>query len=90
MPTYRQKLDRRFRTVLGRTVMDEVRRAHVDLAKSLLVTTQLAMPEIATGSGFSNATLLGIAFRRETGLKPSDYRRRFRAAAGEVDDGSPF
>jgi LacI family transcriptional regulator len=90
VPTYRQKLERRFRAVLGRTVMDEVRRAHVDLAKSLLVTTQLAMPEIAAGSGFSNATLLGIAFRRETGLKPSEYRRRFRAAAGEVDDGSPF
>ena len=66
------------------------RGAVVDLAKSLLVTTQLAMPEIAAGSGFSNATLLGIAFRRETGLKPSEYRRRFRAAAGEVDDGSQF
>jgi LacI family transcriptional regulator len=86
VPTYRQKLERRFRAVLGRTVMDEVRRAHVDLAKSLLMTTQLAMPEIATASGFSNATLLGIAFRRETGLKPSEYRRRFRTASGGGED----
>jgi LacI family transcriptional regulator len=90
VPTYRQKLERRFRAVLGRTVMDEVRRAHVDLAKSLLVTTQLAMPEIAAASGFTNATLLGIAFRRETGLKPSEYRRRFRAAAGGDEDETVF
>jgi len=44
------------------------------------------LASIATASGFSNATLLGIAFRRETGLKPSEYRRRFRTASGGGED----
>ncbi len=80
----RQRLERRFRATLGRTVMQEIRRAHVDVAKRLLSTTSLELPKIARLSGFTNQVLLSVAFRRETGLPPGAYRRRFHGT--HLDD----
>lgn len=80
----RQRLERRFRAVLGRTIMQEVRRAHVELAKDLLSTTDLNLSDIARSSGFTNASLLSVAFQREVGTPPATYRRR---AAGLLLDG---
>jgi LacI family transcriptional regulator len=81
--TTRQRLERRFRALLGRTVMHEVRRTHVEAAKRLLTTTQLTLPAIASQSGFTTAALLNEAFRRETGVSPGEYRRRARALLTE-------
>ena len=72
----RQRLERRFRAALGRTVMQEVRRAHVEVARRLLATTDLELIHVATRSGFTNAALLSEAFRRELGVTPGAYRRR--------------
>jgi LacI family transcriptional regulator len=77
----RQRLERRFRAVLDRTVQEEIRRAHVEIAKRLLVTTRTSMAEVAKQSGFTNAALLSIAFQRELGMPPSAYRRRSKQAA---------
>lgn len=81
----RQRLERRFRAVLGRTVQQEVRRAHVELAKRLLSSTRGGLPEIAKKSGFSSAALLNTAFRREVGLPPGRYRRSAQQGSGNVD-----
>jgi LacI family transcriptional regulator len=72
----RQRLERRFRRVLARTVVEEIRRARVDAARELLETTRAGLPEVAKRSGFSNAALLSVAFRREIGIPPGAYRRR--------------
>lgn len=74
----RQRLEQRFQATIGRTVMQEVRRARVDLARRLLSTSELPLPLIAEQCGFSSAALLSVAFRRETGVPPGAYRRRFR------------
>ncbi|MGC4069353.1 MAG: substrate-binding domain-containing protein [Polyangiaceae bacterium] len=74
----RQRLERRFRRSLDRTIQDEIRRAHVDLAKSLLSTTGKSLADIAAQSGFTNASLLNLAFRRETGMPPGAYRRKLQ------------
>lgn len=79
IPTYRHRLEKRFQAVLGRTVMQEVRQAHVETAKRLLEMTDLAMPEVAQRSGFSSASMLSVTFRRETGQTPGDYRRAVHA-----------
>jgi LacI family transcriptional regulator len=81
----RQTLERRFQVAIGRTVMQEVRRARVDLARRLLSTTELPLPLIAKSCGFSSAALLSVAFRRETGTPPGAYRRRFRGASSEEE-----
>ena len=82
----RQRLERRFRAVLHRTVHDEIRRAHVDVAKGLLETTDLSLAQIAGQSGFSNASLLSVAFRRELSSAPGVYRRRVQRELGRVGE----
>jgi LacI family transcriptional regulator len=74
----RQRLEQRFRAAIGRTVMQEVRRARVDVARRLLSTTDLSLPLIARQCGFTTAALLSVAFRREAGMPPGAYRRRLR------------
>lgn len=71
-----KRLERRFRAALNRTVYDEIRRAHVDVAKGLLQSTDMPLIDVARQSGFSNAALLNVAFRREAGMPPGLYRRR--------------
>jgi LacI family transcriptional regulator len=82
----RQRLERRFRSSLGRTVQHEIRRAHVESAKRLLETSDAGLPEIARRSGFSTAALLNVAFRRELGVAPGEYRRRVRRERVAPDD----
>ena len=72
----RQRLERRFRRLLARTVVEEIRRARVDAARELLHTTRAGLPEVARRSGFRNAALLNAAFQRELGMPPGAYRRR--------------
>jgi LacI family transcriptional regulator len=81
----RQRLERRFRATLDRTVQEEIRRAHVDLAKRLLATTRAGLGEVAKQSGFTNAALLNAAFRRELGVTPGAYRRRTQKERAHSD-----
>ncbi|HEY4014536.1 MAG TPA: substrate-binding domain-containing protein [Polyangiaceae bacterium] len=83
--TTRQRLERRFRSVLGRTVLHEIRAAHVEAARRLLATTGLGLSQIAAQSGFTNAALLNVAFRRLVGEPPGAYRRHVRGASGDED-----
>jgi LacI family transcriptional regulator, galactose operon repressor len=85
----RQRLERRFRAVLRRTVHEEIRRAHVDIAKGLLETTDLSLAQVAAQSGFTNASLLSVAFRRELGSAPGVYRRRVQRELGRGDSRAP-
>jgi LacI family transcriptional regulator len=83
--TTRQTLERRFRAVLGRTVMQEIRRARVEAAKRLLSTTRLGLAQVARRSGFTDAALLSVVFRREVGEPPGAFRRRARALYADDD-----
>jgi LacI family transcriptional regulator len=78
----RKRLERRFRAALDRTVHDEIRRAHVDMAKTLLETTSNSLIQVAKGSGFRNAALLSVAFHRDMGMPPGLYRRRVQHELG--------
>ncbi len=76
----RQRLERRFRACLGRTIHDEVRRARIEVAKRALSTTSLDLRDVARQAGFSSAALLSVAFQKELGMPPGAYRRRARAS----------
>jgi len=82
----RQRLERHFRSALGRTVLEEIRGAHVEIARRLLLTTDWSLPEVAKRSGFTNAALLSVSFRREVGTPPGTYRRSARGLLAS-DDG---
>ncbi len=81
----RQRLERRFRQKLGRTVLEEIRRTRVEAARQLLSTTTLPLLEVAQRSGFSNAALLSVAFRREVGVPPGAYRKRMQGLRAHLD-----
>jgi LacI family transcriptional regulator len=75
----RRSLERRFRSVLGRGLGEEIRRVRLEKAKGLLSGTEIPIAQVATNSGFSEAKRLSTVFRLETGLTPMEYRRRSRA-----------
>ncbi len=78
----RQRLERRFRAALGRTVQQEIRRARVEAVKGVLRSTALELGEVAKQTGFASAALLSVVFQREIGMPPGAYRRRMR----DIDD----
>jgi LacI family transcriptional regulator len=82
----RQRLERRFRGALDRTVQEEIRTSHVEAAKLLLEKTRIGLVEVAKQSGFTNAALLSVAFQRELGMPPSVYRRRLRQELSQPEE----
>ena len=75
VPTSRRTLERRFRETLGRTIHDEIRRAHVEQAKRLLVETRESLKVVASRAGFSDPQQFSRIFRSSEGLTPQRYRR---------------
>jgi LacI family transcriptional regulator len=78
VPLSRRSLERKFRKAIGRSISAEIRRAHIERAKTLLISTDLAMPQIAAAAGFTTATRLGIVFQKELGEPPTEFRKRAR------------
>lgn len=78
VPIARRSLERRFRKWLQRSILQEIRRSHVERAKTLLVSTDLSMAEIADRSGLTDSRQFSITFRQLTGMTPSQFRRQMR------------
>ncbi len=76
--TSRRSLERRFRQMLGRSPLDEIIRVRIELTKQMLSDTDMRMPKVAAAAGFSSASRLSVVFHKETGMTPTEYRRRFR------------
>lgn len=76
----RRTLEYAFRRHLGRSVFQEIRRVQIERAKGLLAQTDLPCPDVAVRCGFNYATRLGEAFKKATGLTPTQWRRQVRNA----------
>jgi LacI family transcriptional regulator len=72
----RSMLGKKFRRVLRRSPLREVRRLRVSAAERLLAETTLPLKEIARRCGFGSAVRFSMPFRQETGVSPSRYRQR--------------
>ena len=68
---------RRFTAETGTTPHRWLTQQRILAARSLLEESDLAVEQIAARVGFNSAVVLREHFRRETGLSPLDYRRRF-------------
>lgn len=77
IPMSRRRLHDAFTRYIGRSVADEVTRLRINHAKRLLAETDAKHQQIAMESGFRSEARLGLVFRRETGMTPGDYRRKF-------------
>jgi LacI family transcriptional regulator len=74
----RRSLEKRFRSLLGRTLREEIARVQMQRVKDLLVGTELSLAEIAARTGFRHVEYLTVAFKRELGEPPSVYRNAHR------------
>lgn len=80
LPVTRRHLERRFRSVLGHTIYDEILNCRMERARKLLINTDLLLKEIAVSAGFPNADNMGRTFRRVEGVSPKLFRQQSRAA----------
>jgi LacI family transcriptional regulator len=81
VPTSRRSLERQFRKVLGRSILGEIRRVHVERASQLLALPDLPLHSVAERSGFTDAKRFSTVFRQMVGLTPSAYRHRLRCGS---------
>lgn len=77
--TYDKKLTRIFRRYLGMTVFAWVREERLRKSQELLADSGMEIQDIAALVGFGSACNFTTAFRRRTGLTPSEYRERMRS-----------
>jgi LacI family transcriptional regulator len=76
VPLSRRNLERRFRTATGRSLLEEIRRVHIDRAKRLLRETSLSMPDVARESGFQSAVRFSTVFGDVVGVPPTIFRQQ--------------
>jgi len=71
----RSGLQARFRTVLGRSMLDEIQTVRIERAKQLLSSTDLKLDTVAERCGFPNSQRFSIVFRQLTGTTPGRFRK---------------
>jgi LacI family transcriptional regulator len=75
VPVARRTLETRFRALLGRSLLGEIQRVHLEWAKHLLLSTTWPMPRIAGACGFGDAKRFTTVFGQVEGTTPLKFRR---------------
>lgn len=75
----KRTLQMKFQKILGRSIHEEIIKAHVEIAKSLLIETNLSIETVALRSGFHYSSNMRRAFMHFTGMLPHKYRQVHRA-----------
>lgn len=78
VPQSRTLLESRFKRLLGRTPHEEILRVRLARVKQLLIETDLSLEQIAERAAFTHVEYLSVAFRREIGMPPSQFRAQNR------------
>jgi LacI family transcriptional regulator len=86
VPASRRFLERRFRKVLGRSILEEIRGVHVERARQLLAQTDLPLYAVAARAGFTDGKQFSTVFRKIMAMTPSAFRGQCRCGA---DNSSP-
>ena len=71
----RTSLQKVFKEMYGLTVNDYRTKARLQLAKNLLVSTDLSITEIAGRSGYANSSKFSQVFKKNEGMLPKDWRK---------------
>lgn len=67
-------LSRIFRQEIGMSIHDYVAQTRMNLAKEMLINTNLKIYEVAENCGYENTTYFIKIFRINNGITPQDYR----------------
>jgi len=73
----RRFLERRFKRVMGRTLLDEIQQVRLDYAKRLLLETAHPVATVAEMSGFGTVAYFCYFFHERTGMTPRRFRIRW-------------
>lgn len=76
-----RNFSRRFKDATGETPLSYLQNIRIERAKRLLEDTQLAIQNIAEQTGYADLIFFRNLFKRNTGMSPTDYRKRFRDSA---------
>jgi LacI family transcriptional regulator len=74
----KRSLQLKFQKAIGKPIHEEIVLAHFEVAKAMLVETDLPIDEIAARSGFQYTSNMRRAFKQITGLLPQKYRKQQR------------
>jgi LacI family transcriptional regulator len=75
VPLSRRELQRRFRSVTGRTIHASILDARMNIAKRLLGNPEYTVDAVAELSGFGSRQHFAKTFKTQTGVTPAKYRR---------------
>lgn len=75
-------LNRRFKLATGEAPLHYLQSLRVDVAKRLLETRGLSIDAVGVRVGYGDLSTFRRLFRRETGLSPGEYQRRFSRSQG--------
>ncbi len=78
VPLSRRQLEQEFQRVLGRSPAQEIRRVHLQRAQRLLAETDLAIPAVASASGFNSPEHFARTFKAYFGRSPLKHRTQTR------------
>jgi LacI family transcriptional regulator len=73
----RRALQQRFKSILGCSVYDEIRRCRIEQIATMLVETHLSIAQVASAFGYPGIEKLSRYFQREKGMTPVAYRKRY-------------
>lgn len=71
----RRTLEKRFRKVIGRSILEEIQLTRLQHAKSLLLETTYPVSRVAALSGFSTTAYFVQFFKKRVGRTPLRFRR---------------
>jgi LacI family transcriptional regulator len=75
----KRALQLKFHDVIGKSIHDEIIQAHFDIAKAMLIETNLPIDEIAARSGFHYTSNMRRAFQKIAGMLPHKYHQQHHA-----------
>lgn len=73
----RRELERRFRRVLSRSILNEIKRVRIEQVVRMLVETNMPVSQIATTLGYKGVEHIARYFRQEKGTSLSAYRKKY-------------
>jgi transcriptional regulator GlxA family with amidase domain len=68
---------RRFKKLIGDTPIGYLQQLRIETARRLLETTTATVEEITFMAGYQDVSSFRKLFKKQTGLSPSAYRKRF-------------
>ncbi len=73
----RRALELRFKKVLGRSVLDEIRAIRTNEVVRMLIETDMSILQIAFAFGYTSSQTMTKSFSRVIGMPPLAYRKKY-------------